>query len=107
MDSRSPKQLAIDLRRRAKGFPYSSEDRKLLIWAAKELEQIAATVFEQKREAILAFLEEKGVPLTPEQKAKLGIDSTYTLKARKILEAEGVKLTAEETEELLKYRKED
>jgi hypothetical protein len=103
MDSRSPKQLAIDLRRRAKGFPYSSEDRKLLIASAKEIEQLE----ESRREAILALLEEKGVPLTPEQKAKLGIDSTYTLKALKILEAEGVKLTAEDTEELLRHRGED
>ena len=76
VDSRSFKQLAIDLRRRAKGFPYSSEDRKLLILAAKTIEQMEATAFEQEREreAILAFLEEKGVPLTPEQKADLGID---------------------------------
>jgi hypothetical protein len=103
MDSRSPKQLAIDLRRRAKGFPYSSEDRKLLIATAEVLEQLLQT----ELEAILALLEEKGVPLTPEQKAKLGIDSTYTLKALKILEAEGVKLTAEDTEELLRHRGED
>ena len=35
------------------------------------------------------------------------LNRAETLKYLKILEAEGVKLTAEETEELLKYRKED
>ena len=76
MDSRSPKQVAIDLRRRAKEFPYSSEDRKLLIAAAKTIEELEA----KKRESIMdwifsedgeAFWEENGVPLTPEQKADL------------------------------------
>ena len=67
MDTRSTKQLASNLRRHAKGLPFSSEDRKLLIDTAKALEQMEATKFEQEREAILAFLEEKGVPLTPEQ----------------------------------------
>ena len=73
VDSRSPKQLAIKLRRRAKGFAFSSEDRKLLITTAEVLEQLVQT----ELEAILEFLEEKGVPLTPEQKAKLGIDNDH------------------------------
>ena len=92
VDSRSFKQLAIDLRRRAKGFPFSSEDRKLLIAAAEALEQKVESkawpyLSESYRsaygangiglEAILEFLEEKGVPLTPEQKAKLEIDNDH------------------------------
>jgi hypothetical protein len=82
----SPKQLAIDLRRRAKDFPDSSEDHKLAIATAKYLEQLAAKTDElppypgrrmtgDELGPYLKFLEEKGVPLTPEQKADLGIDS--------------------------------
>ena len=88
MDSHKNKQAASNLRRHARGLPFSSEDRKLFLRAAnaieqleqrieqleQSLEQMEATKFEQEREAILAFLEEKGVPLTPEQKADLGID---------------------------------
>jgi hypothetical protein len=65
--------LAIDLRRRAKEFPYVSEDRALAIKTAKYLEQLAAKTDELA--PYLAFLEEKCVPLTPEQEADLGIDN--------------------------------
>ena len=92
MDSRSPKQLAIDLRRREKELPFSLEDRKLLIAVAEALEQKVESkawpyLSESYRRAydaneigldtILEFLEEKGVPLTPDQKAKLGIDNDH------------------------------
>ena len=42
-----------------------------MITTAEVLEQLVQT----ELEAILEFLEEKGVPLTPEQKADLGIDN--------------------------------
>ena len=86
MDASSPKQLAIDLRRRAKDFPDSSEDHKLAIKTAEYLEQLAAktdellpypgrTMTGDEMAPYLKLLEEKGVPLTPDEKGDLGIDS--------------------------------
>ena len=67
------------------------------------------------REPCLLREKAKQMPYGSEDRARFLKASKYveelnraeTLKYLKILEAEGVKLTAEETEELLKYRKED